>query len=565
MSSTLTPSKRPSKPRGSGSKPNALLAKYLWNGAPQISSGQLFPLNQFGDYVLSRERIIKAFDVEIASQTEEHPGESASVYFHGCRGSGKTCLLHLLAKHLKSEGYEVYYFESASCLSEGNLYNALKTYLDMNKDKKVAVVVDEVGANPSAAAFVTLLKGPYPNLITVGAAVPRYLKTGCAATFRKLFNMNDIALRADDVDFQALVKHCAKNLNRTTAEMTACICEEIRAQCGGHAYPTLSFIEHFFSRGDVPESVLDSVGTFRKYFCSTAFANSRVYLGIDSRCSASHQDPQVDDAVIRVMSGLDMPSDISTLEDVGFWSDQNCNFTSLFLMQQYISRKFRPKIAETPIYLKKQAPAKNIQLLIEQGLAEMSNEDFTCINHEGNFCVENALSFNWGSKVLKKIPNVFLRFQIRPVSGRGLLDFYVNSFVDCVIEVLVDGSKMDERLSGFTGKMFYKNGLVENVKIRYQDVERFVLLNFVMTKKEIQLPFDKAHHDKVYTFIRATNTLYRGNKMIKRPAIPKLSGSSTPRTARIFRKKGVLSPTNSKAQLKSKLKPKPKSTSKKST
>ena len=53
--------------------------------------------------------------------------------------------------------------------------------------------------------------------------------------------------------------------------------------------------------------------------------------------------------------------------------------------------------------------------------------------------------------------------------------------------------------------------------------DRFALLNFAMdAKKKIVLPRDESYHDKVYTYNHATNTLYRGNKAIRAPAVSKL-------------------------------------------
>jgi hypothetical protein len=60
------------------------------------------------------------------------------------------------------------------------------------------------------------------------------------------------------------------------------------------------------------------------------------------------------------------------------------------------------------------------------------------------------------------------------------------------------------------------------------DWKQYVLLNFNMSKDKIILPRDVSAHDKVYTYIRNTNTLYRGNKSIRSPAVPKLSGGSRP-------------------------------------
>ena len=47
--------------------------------------------------------------------------------------------------------------------------------------------------------------------------------------------------------------------------------------------------------------------------------------------------------------------------------------------------------------------------------------------------------------------------------------------------------------------------------------KRYVLFNFAMSKDEVILPRKTSAHDKVYTFVRSSNTLYRGLKPIKTP------------------------------------------------
>lgn len=50
--------------------------------------------------------------------------------------------------------------------------------------------------------------------------------------------------------------------------------------------------------------------------------------------------------------------------------------------------------------------------------------------------------------------------------------------------------------------------------------ENFALLNFAMERRKgLVLPRDTQYHNKVYTYVHSTNTLYRGNQAIRAPAV----------------------------------------------
>jgi hypothetical protein len=55
-----------------------------------------------------------------------------------------------------------------------------------------------------------------------------------------------------------------------------------------------------------------------------------------------------------------------------------------------------------------------------------------------------------------------------------------------------------------------------------------LLVIIAISNDKVILPRDSTVYDKVYTFVRSSNTLYRGIKPIKYPAIPNLSGGSKP-------------------------------------
>jgi hypothetical protein len=111
---------------------------------------------------------------------------------------------------------------------------------------------------------------------------------------------------------------------------------------------------------------------------------------------------------------------------------------------------------------------------------------------------------------------------------RGRVDFYLNGLADTTIMVLrnavqsaIPGSEtmrapsqdIDEHLARFRSGKYPR--------------KRFVLFNFAMST-DIVLPRDETAHDKVYTYVHKTNTLYRGKVPIKPNIAIRRTGGSPP-------------------------------------
>lgn len=482
----------------------------------QPEATKLFPRNKFGQYVLTRDRVVRKVMKEVALQLQQDPGEAPSVYVSGCRGSGKTNLLMLLAKAFKAKGYEVYFFESARDIPQ-DASSAFKAMLK-DKTKKVAVLIDEVHSDPNSGLFTALLKGEYPHLVTIGASVPRFIPTGLTAVFTSKLRMSDLVLQEDDEDYRELVQYCVKR-NATTPELTLKICNYLLQECGGHTFPTLAFIEHFFSSDEARE-FLTSEEAFRRYVGGADFARSHVYQRARDRCFEQLSDEAIQKAAIRVLGGKDEPGDISTLTRLGWWDCEASAFISPFLVNACLSGVTPDK--DDVLYLSdKYTHEQNTELVIVKGLEHMEDSDFLCRRGTSGVRLENGVSFNWAHRARVKVPNAYLHFQERGESG--VVDFYLNGFADTAIEVRLDATQtVDERTKGQSQDIDAHQTRFHDGKYHWK---RYVLLNFAMSKDAV-LPRDDSAHDKVYTFVRATNTLYRGMKLIKAPAIPALSGGS---------------------------------------
>ena len=155
-------------------------------------------------------------------------------------------------------------------------------YAVRNRDRNIAVIVDEVAAQPHSSLFVNLLKSPLPNVLTIGAAVPHYIPTNETVAFRKVFRTTDLVLRESDEDVLELIEHW-KSKGVASPEMVVFVSFFLLDYCGGHVYPTLAFMEYFFTNPEA-EKFLTNENEFKIHFFSESFVQSVVYHNICSRC-----------------------------------------------------------------------------------------------------------------------------------------------------------------------------------------------------------------------------------------------------------------------------------------
>lgn len=147
--------------------------------------------------------------------------------------------------------------------------------------------------------------------------------------------MSDLALEEDDEDFHGLIQHCTE-LNATSSALTEIICKEILQQCGGHAYPTLAFIEHFFRPADnadmtaISKALSCPVG-FHVYFGGEEFAQSRFQHDVRGRCFDELLDEDTVQIACRVFRGEEERGDVGALDSLGWWNRDKRGFISPFL------------------------------------------------------------------------------------------------------------------------------------------------------------------------------------------------------------------------------------------
>lgn len=452
-------------------------------------------------------------------------GESTSVYLSGCKAIGKTCLLELVAKRLESEGWEVYWFRSASDILPG-LGDAFLARATAAPQTKVAVVVDEVAANPDSGMFTALLKKAPPNIFVIGAAVPRYLPSGASATFRFVLRHSDLVLKYDDADVSTLVKHWKDNLTPSVPPDTVDFaCNLLLSYCGGHTYAVLAFMELIFTMDAHKAVLMQGAAAFRKHFYSEGFTKSVEYRDICARCFDNMADPLSRKTLVRVLNGSGDSVDVSSLVRLGWWDAEKSDISSTLLLNECLlagnAERHTDKMEK--LFVDGNKPAQeNLELLVVEGLARMDKHDFKSVGN--NWPVENALSFNWAHRVGLLFENVHLQFQYPGTSGH--VDFYVNGNINGAVEVQRNachesknskgGQDIDEHIDRFVSGQY--------------PFTAFVLLNFAMDRgAKVVLPKNVKnviYHNRVFTYKHSTNKLFRGEAEIRSPAVNKLTSPS---------------------------------------
>ena len=460
---------------------------------------------------------------EIEKQLTNQPQRSTGVYLSGCRGMGKTCDLMLIAKAFQAKGWEVYWFESASSIPQG-IGRTFKTYANENMNKKkIAVIVDEVHTNSNSDLFVSLLKDAPPNLTTIGAAVPAQFPTGSTAQFSGALRTNDLVLKESDDDVCELIEHW-KTINEgvVSSEMVEYVSIFLLNYCGGHVYPILELMQHFFTQnGAKAKPFLTDKVRFKKHIYSPDFMKSNVYELICNRCFDALSTTSLLQALQRALTDMAGVGEIENLVRVGWWNNVDNRIISTLLKNESLQRIGPTGNTEILMYVDNaKSPEENMELVIVEGLYNMEPSTFTSPFRSPT---EDALSNSWAQSAKSFIRNVHLTSQMQVETG-GRMDFYVNGAVDHGLEFIRNATQT--RVPIVPGKKGQSADIDEHLHRflsgRYP-FERYVIFNFAMKGKAPVLPRSEEHHNKVYTYLHATNSLYRGSKCIKAPAVKRLS------------------------------------------
>ena len=509
------------------------LSQYLWKKLPIVKSSYMFPCTLFGSKILDRKRVVSNIFQSLADQKITRNDMPQSIHISGCRGSGKTNLLMLMAEQLARSGYEVYFFSDASfCTIEicREFQEILTEQLDLDepaeKKRKIAVLIDEITPSTSSAIFTTLLKSTHPNLVVLGACVPKFQKTGHTAKFRHQFRMLDIVLKEDDDDFRSLIEDC-KQMNVTTPQSTEFLCNSILNECGGHVFPTVAFIERCFRDEEMKRVLQDNSELLAtkdaRILDKVVYNNSFSDEVVINRCFDLIDDHLTYQIVDRVLSGHDKSGDVETLESLGWWNFDSKGLISDFLYNHLLStwRNHNSIFGGDRYMNSSNSCEQNAEDVIMAGFELMEERDFQAA--KGMVPVENALSFNWAKRVLSVYRNAYLRSQ-ESSKNKGCVDFYLNGFADDIAIEFIRNGCIGSEVAESTQSIDISAHLErftkpENYGKTKYHWKRFALVNLNMKGNKLVLPLETVYHDRIYTYMHSSNTLYRGKIPIKAPAV----------------------------------------------
>ena len=482
---------------------------------PAISP-YLFPLNSLGNYVLGRKRLIDNFFDDLAVQKSEFDENMTgqSIYINGCMGMGKTSLLMLLAKALKDQGYEVYYFSSSSSFPADSQF-AIQSLLEegMSTTKQFAFLIDEVSGKYDSGSMNVLLRGTYSNLVVVGAGVSRDEETGITGKFLSNIGVSDLDIRKTDVDFIKLVEKLQGDNDNPA--LVSEICGYILDHCGGHVFPTLFLIEYFLvasKRLQIP--CFENFDQFIQFFNGSEFSNSRKFHKMKGRCFSLSSSMSVH--VSNVLGGVETDADIIALRRLGWWNMDTNQFISA-LIKNLCLMNIVPRDSIPQIFFNAGMPDENATLAIIEGFKLMEVEDFKCLTNVGRkLPIENALSFKWALCVARRIRNATLRFQ-ESSEHAGYVDFHLNGYSNCAIEFIRNATLAEKKSSRQSTDI---NAHLERFTSGKYHWKRYFIVNMAMDRRTtLVLPSDARYHDRVFTFVYSTNSLYRGRELICKPAV----------------------------------------------
>ena len=116
----------------------------------------------FGPFVVQRQALLD--EIMVSAKPKK------SVHINGCKGAGKTTVLHQLGLILTSKKEEVYFFANARAFNRELVIQFVKALA--KSKRKVYLLVDETQDNTGAELFTLLLKNNTGHAITtIGAGV----------------------------------------------------------------------------------------------------------------------------------------------------------------------------------------------------------------------------------------------------------------------------------------------------------------------------------------------------------------------------------------------------------
>jgi len=476
---------------------------------------EAFPQNGVGQVLFHRHKLVNTIVTDIFHHR--------SLYFRGPKASGKSILLRLIGNKLSSELGMNVLIPSGKMTADYEVIRSISDEHFKATGKDTVVLIDEFPyffkSNFHAIDF--LLKSParkLPHVRVVACGV--HMLVDSPQDFSVKYNIKDMLLSHEDVDCE-FVNYFISKLKDDGEKMTLhekrnvvdTIFSLVLNFTGGHIYPFLKLCEHFITNFEVSKLNEEAL---QKFVASEEFKESNLYKSIFIRCFNSGD---IANLAVSVYGNEDLilPSydHVRHLRELGLWEDKKNFFVSdLFetvILNDYLKNSPETSLAGNSTDFEElknmiltpedYEPSKILEKAIVVGLSTMTEIDFVLPN--GQDRLESAISH----AVMKRLGqlktlHIAPSFQV----GNGWIDYFINGRINSYLEFIRNGDRIQEHVNRFK-----KGGRYESVGAN----GNYAILDIELKESTLKSIKIKEATPRFYTFLKMTNSLYLGPKLIK--------------------------------------------------
>ena len=481
------------------------------------TSDDEFPLHDGGKVVFKRDWFIKQTATLVLDK--KMAKKYGSYYWRAPFGAGKSVFLKLIGRELQGRGCDVYLTSSMFMEKLHEDYFSKLAY--EAGDKTVVLMVDEVQNNISSEHWFRILKGSKPvNLLVLGVGIP--LLNGFSPQFDEKYPKGSeifpMFLTIDDLP--EVRDHFIKKMFRSE-EFTAIVCERLLEFTAGHTFAFVKFATHVLDLS----SGIDDLRNLDSYLVSAKFSNSIAYKEVRDRCFAFLTGTLLT-AAQAVLLNADSIGDRVDLEKQGIWN-RDVGFISPLVYSLVFSGMKSSPVTDPIILDESEAARPAAEQIICAGLRDMTDASFMD-THYDMVAVENAVGFQWGYNVRRNLSDVCVAPQVRIVNQdhktrvpKPAIDYFFNGRLNLGIELALNqnAAGVREHLERFDShyKRYGENGVVLHLQTKNEN-----------PITDLTAPFDtEKAKNRIYTFSKVQNALYRGKTLVRANVVRHLSSPST--------------------------------------
>lgn len=454
----------------------------------------------FGPFEVQRKHLV--------DEIIEYATPQKSVHINGCRGSGKTTVLHQIGLRLKSQSKTVFFFDSATELNREPVIQWVKSRIFAREE--VWFLIDETQSNVEAGLFTLLLKNTRGHKITtIGAGVPEY--QSMSQKFKKRIDTDQLFLTSHQVLVdEGVVQYfesIATAINKAAdTDQVDLLLEYIRNYVGGHVYPLMWLAEQLVPRLAAQNCSIQEVINFLD---SCLFREQEDFVAMVDRIL-----PTVAETNIRaLLYKIPDPNALYDLQRMGFCNKEN-KIISQFLFQEFIA-KLSPSLTFPSRLV---AGVDGICQLLQFALPHLDWARYMVFGGpvEDALTVELLIILAGASQLTTRLFNPEL---INAGTAARKPDLYFNtpvdSFVECVLTTAnnaTEVAKLDEHIARFYpttpgGTPYYQIGNSNFAILNYQQYGDQPLQPGTRFRGQV---FDS----RVFTFLMSTKEVFLGSRRI---------------------------------------------------